>query len=81
MPQVKAPDFLPGLEVAYCVIGIEVHRGSGRKLGKLDFIVKQINARIQKLEDYEKRLAQSIPLSDEEAREFDKEISYNKTQL
>ena len=63
------------------MIGIEVHHGSGRKVGKLEFIVKQINARIQKLEEYGKRLAQSIPLSDEEAQEFDKEISHNKRQL
>lgn len=58
-----------------------MHRGSGRKIGKLEFILKEINSRLKKLDDYKKKLGHCIALSDGELNEFEKDIEYSKAQL
>ena len=64
--QAKSPHVFLGIEVAYCAVGIEVHKGTGRKIGKHDFIIKEIGSRIKRLEEYKRKLKNCIALSPDE---------------
>ena len=68
------------MEVAYCAVGIEVQRGTGRKTGKIEFI-KEIGARIRKLGDYKRQLKICISLLQEEEEEMSQEIDANIVSL
>ena len=57
-----------------------MHRGTRRKMGKIEFIIKEINSRLKKLDDY-KKLGHCIALSDGKVKEFEKDIEYSKAQL
>ena len=63
------------LDLAYCAIGIEVHKGLGRKLSRKAFIEKEISRRVAELNQTKKKLDKVMTEDQTQVENLQEDIS------